>query len=152
MTATPARTAVLVLMLCSFAFARSYAQEAAKPDSSSTTATQAPSGGSDAVREDQVRKVGGSVSAPRMVHLVSPEYSEEARREKFVGQVVVGLIVDTDGLPQNVHVVRGVGHGLDEKAIEAIKQYRFRPAMENGKPVPVRVNVEVNFQIKERKQ
>ena len=152
MGATFARTAVLVLTLCSFASARSDAQEPAKPDSSSTTATQTPGGGSDGVREDQVRKVGGAVSAPQVVHHVFPEYSEEARREKFVGQVVVGLIVDTDGLPQNVHVVRGVGHGLDEKAIEAIRQYRFQPAMENGKPVPVRVNVEVNFQIKDKKQ
>ena len=149
MTATLARTAGLVLMVCSLISARSDAQDTAKPDSSSTTA---PGAGSDGVRDDQVRRVGGAVSAPRMVHLVPPEYSEEARREKFVGQVVVGLIVDTDGLPQQIHVVRGVGHGLDEKAIEAIRQYRFRPAMENGKPVPVRVNVEVNFQIKDRKQ
>lgn len=151
MTAILARITAVVLMLCSSVFARGYAQEAAKPDSSSTTA-QSPGAGSDNVREDQVRRVGGSVSAPQMVHLVPPEYSEQARTEKFVGQVVVGLIVDTDGLPQNVHVVRGVGHGLDEKALEAVRQYRFRPAMENGKPVPVRVNVEVNFQIKDRRQ
>ena len=51
------------------------------------------------------------------------------------------------GLPKNVHVMRGVGMGLDEKAIEAVRQYRFKPAMENGKPVAVELNVEVNFQI-----
>jgi protein TonB len=59
----------------------------------------------------------------------------------------VNLIVDTHGLPQNVRVIRGVGMGLDEKALEAVRQYKFKPAMEGGKPVPVQVNVEVNFQI-----
>jgi periplasmic protein TonB len=61
--------------------------------------------------------------------------------------VTVNLVVDTHGLPQNVRVIRGVGMGLDEKAKEAVSQYRFKPAMENGHPVPVQVNVEVNFQI-----
>ena len=50
-------------------------------------------------------------------------------------------------MPQNVHVLHGVGMGLDEKAVEAVKQYRFKPAKENGKPVAVEMNVEVNFQI-----
>jgi protein TonB len=53
--------------------------------------------------------------------------------------------VDTNGKPQNVHVLRGVGMGLDEKAVEAVKQYKFKPAMESGKPVPVDLNIEVNF-------
>jgi protein TonB len=61
--------------------------------------------------------------------------------------VTVSTIVDQHGIPQNVHVTRGVGHGLDEKAVEAVKKYRFKPAMENGKPVAVYLNVEVNFRI-----
>jgi protein TonB len=61
--------------------------------------------------------------------------------------VLVNLVVDSKGNPQNVHVLRGVGMGLDEKAIEAVRQYRFNPAIEGGKPVPVEVNIEVNFQI-----
>jgi len=61
--------------------------------------------------------------------------------------VTVSLIVDTEGLPQNVHVIRGVGMGLDEKALDAVRQYRFKPARENGHPVPVQVNVEVRFSI-----
>jgi TonB family protein len=65
----------------------------------------------------------------------------------FSGIVLVNLIVDTNGLPRNVHVLRGVGMGLDETAVAAVKQYTFQPAMENGKPVPVELNVEVNFQI-----
>ncbi len=59
----------------------------------------------------------------------------------------MNLIVDSQGKPQNVHILRGVGMGLDEKAKEAVMQYRFKPAMEGGKPVPVEMNVEVNFQI-----
>jgi protein TonB len=61
--------------------------------------------------------------------------------------VTVSTIVDQHGIPQNVHVTKGVGHGLDEKAVEAVKKYRFIPAKENGKPVAVYMNVEVNFKI-----
>ena len=94
-----------------------------------------------------IHKVGGGVSAPILVTKVDPEFSEEARRAKFMGVVTINLIVDTAGRPQNAHVIRGVGMGLDEKALEAVRQYRFKPAMENGHPVPVQVNIEVQFQI-----
>jgi len=91
--------------------------------------------------------VGGGVSAPVPIYEVEPEFSEEARKAKFMGVVTVNLIVNTRGLPENVHILRGVGMGLDEKAVEAVKQYRFTPAKMGGKPVAVEVNVEVNFQI-----
>jgi protein TonB len=94
-----------------------------------------------------LRKIGGGVSQPVVIYQVDPEFSEEARKAKFMGVVLVNLIVDTQGRPQNVHILRGVGMGLDENAIKAVQQYRFKPAMENGKPVPVELNVEVNFQI-----
>jgi len=94
-----------------------------------------------------LRKIGGGVSTPVVIYQVEPEFSEEARKAKFMGVVLVNLIVDAHGLPQNVHTLRGVGMGLDEKAVEAVRQYRFKPAMEGGKPVPVELNVEVNFQI-----
>jgi len=94
-----------------------------------------------------IRHVGGDVSQPVLLNQIQPEFSEEARRTKTPGVVTVGLIVDAKGMPQNVHVARGVGMGLDEKAIEAVKQYRFKPAMENGKPVAVEMNVIVDFEI-----
>ncbi len=94
-----------------------------------------------------MRKVGGGVTAPKVIQTSEPEYSKEAKKAKFKGIVLVNLIVDANGLPQNVHVVRGVGMGLDQKAIDAVKQYKFKPAMQDGKPVPVELNVEVNFQI-----
>jgi protein TonB len=93
------------------------------------------------------RRIGGGVSAPQLIYQVDPEFSEEARKAKFMGIVTVNLWVDEHGNPTHVHVVRGVGMGLDEKAVEAVKQYKFKPAMEGGKPVLVELNVEVNFQI-----
>jgi periplasmic protein TonB len=94
-----------------------------------------------------VYHVGGGVSPPTVISSVDPEYSDEARRAKYTGIVVVSLIVDTQGNPQHVSVVRRLGMGLDEKAVEAVRQYKFRPAMYQGHAVPVEVNIEVNFQI-----
>jgi protein TonB len=91
--------------------------------------------------------VGGGVSAPQLVFAPDPEFSDEARRAKYQGVCVVSLIVDAQGMPQRVQVVRHLGMGLDEKAVEAVKQYKFKPAMLQGKPVPVEVNIEVNFRI-----
>jgi periplasmic protein TonB len=91
--------------------------------------------------------VGGGVSAPQLVFAPDPEFSDEARRAKYQGVCVVSLIVDAQGNPQRVQVVRHLGMGLDEKAVEAVKQYRFKAATLQGKPVPVEVNIEVNFRI-----
>jgi TonB family protein len=91
--------------------------------------------------------VGGGVSAPQLVFAPDPEFSDEARRAKYQGVCVVSLIVDAQGNPQRVQVVRHLGMGLDEKAVEAVKQYRFKPATLQGKAVPVEVNIEVNFRI-----
>jgi TonB family protein len=94
-----------------------------------------------------VYHVGGGVSPPTVISSVDPEYSDEARRAKYTGIVVVSLIVDAQGNPQHVNVVRRLGMGLDEKAVEAVRQYKFKPAMFQGHAVPVEVNIEVNFQI-----
>lgn len=90
---------------------------------------------------------GGGVSAPQLIYSVDPEFSDEARRAKYQGICVVSVIVDAQGNPQHVRVVRPLGMGLDEKAVEAVKQYRFKPAVYKGHPVPVEVDVEVNFRI-----
>src|SRR5580698_4571450 len=90
---------------------------------------------------------GGGVSAPQVIFAPDPEFSDEARRAKYQGICVVSVIVDAQGNPQHVHVIRPLGMGLDEKAVEAVRQYKFRPAMFQGHPVPVEVNIEVNFRI-----
>ena len=93
------------------------------------------------------RKIGDSVSAPLLIYAVQPEYSEQAKKDKISGNVLVHLWVDEQGIPAHVQVVRGIGSGLDEKAVEAVKQYRFNPAMEDGRPLLVELNLEVNFRI-----
>lgn len=92
-------------------------------------------------------QIGGDVSAPQLIYQVDPEFSEEARKAKFQGEVLVHLIVDATGRPTQVRVIRPVGMGLDEKAREAVAQYKFRPAKKGGQNVPVELNVAVNFQI-----
>jgi periplasmic protein TonB len=91
--------------------------------------------------------VGGGVAAPQLIFAPDPEFSDEARRAKFQGVCVVSLIVDAQGNPQRVQVVRHLGMGLDQKAVEAVRRYRFKAATLQGKPVPVAVNIEVNFRI-----
>jgi TonB family protein len=93
-------------------------------------------------------KIGGGVSAPVPLNNVEAEFSDEARRAKYQGVCIVSLIVDAQGNPQNPRVVRALGMGLDEKALEAVRKYKFKPAMKDGKtPVPVMISVEVNFRL-----
>ncbi len=92
-------------------------------------------------------RIGGGVSAPVPIFKVEPEYSEEARKAKFQGTVLLAIVVDEAGKTANVRVVRPLGMGLDEKAIEAVMKWRFRPGYKDGKAVPVMANVEVNFRL-----
>jgi len=92
-------------------------------------------------------RVGGGVSAPRPIYTPDPEYSEEARKSKHQGVVVLWLVIGPDGLPQDIKVARRLGMGLDEKAIEAVRTWRFKPAEKDGRPVAVVMNVEVSFRL-----
>jgi TonB family protein len=94
-----------------------------------------------------VMSVGGGVSAPTLVTRIDPEFTEEARQANFQGNVAIQLIVDQQGNPQNIHVVRRLGMGLDEKAVEAVRQYRFHPATYQGHPVAVQIVIDVDFHL-----
>jgi periplasmic protein TonB len=94
-----------------------------------------------------VFRVGGGVSAPRAIFAPDPEYSEEARKAKYQGTCVLWLVVGPDGRTRDIRVARTLGLGLDQQAIEAVKQWKFEPAMKDGKPVAVQVNVEVTFRL-----
>ncbi|HEX8816713.1 MAG TPA: energy transducer TonB [Terriglobales bacterium] len=94
-----------------------------------------------------VFRVGGGVSAPRIIYQPDPEYSEEARKAKYSGTCVLWLVVGPDGHPRDIQVRRTLGLGLDEKAIEAVKQWKFEPAMKDGRPVAVQITVEVTFHL-----
>jgi len=95
-----------------------------------------------------VFRVGGGVSAPSIVYRVEPTYSEEARKAKYQGVVVLSAIVRRDGTIEILKVIRGLGLGLDENAISALKQWKFRPGMKNGVAVDVALNIEVNFSLR----
>lgn len=94
-----------------------------------------------------VYKVGGGISAPQAISAPDPGYTEEARTAKKQGKCVLWLIVDSAGRPRDIKVVRGLGLGLDEKALEAVRQWRFQPALKDGKPVDVQISVEVEFRL-----
>ncbi len=94
-----------------------------------------------------VYRIGGGVSDPVPIFRPEPEYSEEARKAKFQGSVLLSIVIGPDGKTRDVKVLRPLGLGLDEKAIEAVLKWRFRPSMKDGKPVAVMANVEVNFRL-----
>jgi len=91
--------------------------------------------------------VGGGVSAPQVIYAQQPEFTDAARQAKYQGVCVVSLIVDAQGNPQRVQIIQHVGMGLDEKALEAVRHYKFKPAMLQGHPVPVEVHINVNFRL-----
>lgn len=94
-----------------------------------------------------VMSVGGGVSAPQVVHSVQPEFTPEARQANYEGTVSIQLIVDSQGNPQAIHIIRHLGMGLDQKAIQAVQQYRFRPAVYQGHPVAVQMVIDVEFHL-----
>ncbi|HEY6301793.1 MAG TPA: energy transducer TonB [Terriglobales bacterium] len=94
-----------------------------------------------------VFRVGNGVSAPKAIYTPEPEFSEEARKAKYQGVCVVWLVVGPDGRPRDIQVHRTLGLGLDEKAVEAVKTWRFEPAMKDGKPVSAQISVEVTFRL-----
>jgi len=125
------------------------------PDPATSRSVRPPQPNPDATGQYHV---GDGVTAPRVVFTVEPEFTAEARKAKVQGDCLVGLTVDEEGRPQKVTVVRSIADSvppkrrsaalsLDAKAIEAVKEYRFKPAMFGDKPVPVEVRMVVDFQI-----
>jgi bla regulator protein BlaR1 len=102
----------------------------------------------DSTAAQQIYHVGGDISAPQLVYAPDPEFTKKAQRAKYQGVCVISMVVDAQGNPTAVQVVRHLGMGLDKKAVEAVKEYRFKPAMRLGKPVPVAVNIEINFRLR----
>jgi TonB family protein len=92
-------------------------------------------------------RVGRDVSPPVATFTPPPEFSDAARRAKFQGNCTITLIVDANGMPQNAHILKPLGKGLDEEALKAVMRYRFRPALRDGTPVPVYLTIAVNFRL-----
>jgi protein TonB len=94
-----------------------------------------------------VYRLGGGILAPRAIYAPDPEFSEEARKAKYQGSVILSAIIGSDGRPRDLRVVRSSGMGLDEKATEAAARWRFEPAHMGNQPVAVQVNIEVVFRL-----
>jgi TonB family protein len=96
---------------------------------------------------NDIFRVGGGVTAPREIYAPDPEYSEQARKAKYQGTVLLWVVIGADGRIHDVHVQRSVGMGLDEKAVDAVRNWRFEPARKDGRAVAVQINIEVNFRL-----
>jgi TonB family protein len=93
-------------------------------------------------------RVGGGVSAPVLLSKLEPEYSERARQAKHQGTSMLYVQISPEGRATNIHVVRRLGMGLDQKAVEAVRHWRFKPGVKDGTPVTVEATIEVNFRLK----
>jgi TonB family protein len=89
----------------------------------------------------------GAITQPVLIYKAEPEYSEEARKAKVQGSVMIHAEIDARGQIQNISIARGLGLGLDERAAEAVRKWRFRPATQNGKPVAANALIEVSFRL-----
>jgi TonB family protein len=92
---------------------------------------------------DEIYTVGNGVTSPRVIRQVSPEHP--SRGFRIQGTVLIGLIVTAKGEPEEVHVVRSLDKEVDQSAMDAVRQWRFEPGTKDGKPVAVRINVEIRF-------
>jgi TonB family protein len=95
----------------------------------------------------QVQHGAASVTSPRLISRREPEYTSEARHSRLEGKVELTLTVGTDGVPTDIQIARGLGGGLDEKAIDCVRAWRFQPATQNGVPIPAVILVEVLFRL-----
>jgi protein TonB len=89
-------------------------------------------------------------TAPVPIHSVSPEYTQEASEAKLQGSVLLSAVVGVDGIPADIKVVKGLGMGLDEKAVECLSKWRFKPGTHDAQPTTVRVQVQINFRLLEK--
>jgi TonB family protein len=143
--APPDRTAVVFYFRCLVTASHpySFALDDAPAEQPGNTQAVSPNAA-------RIYPLGTGVTPPRLLYAPAPQFPAALSGTLPTGWqalVVVGLVVDEQGAPQQIHVVRSFGRGFDEKAVEAVKRYRFSPATVEDKPVPVEVNVEVNFKV-----
>ena len=94
-----------------------------------------------------VYRAGGGITNPVPIYRPDPIFSEEARKARWQGEVLLELVVDETGKPRDIRVVKSLGLGLDEEAIKAVSSWRFKPGTKDGKPVTVEAQIEVNFRL-----
>lgn len=120
---------------------------APQDDSAEPPATVPGSNLTESTIPNSTFRVGGGVSPPSVTYKVDPEYSDEARLVNYSGTVLLSVVVDTEGKARSIALVKGLGLGLDERAVAAVRQWRFKPGTKDGHPVNVRARIEVNFKL-----
>jgi protein TonB len=95
---------------------------------------------------EQVYRVSGDVKPPRVISSPQPNYPQAARKGHSAGQIVIWMIVGSDGRTRDVQVNRGISPELNQAAVDAAEKWRFRPATKDGKPVSVRIAIEFDLQ------
>lgn len=86
-------------------------------------------------------------TAPHATYMPDPDYSKEARKKKKQGTVLMETVVGPDGLPHDIHVLHPIGYGLDQQAVKALNQWKFEPGTKDGQPVPVLLQIEIDFRL-----
>ena len=147
MLKTFAPAVVRISLLVALAADVAVAQNPSPEGAATSTQTSPNSGKSEGPLPDGTYPIGGNVKAPKATYTPDPAYTDEARSAKYQAFVVLTLVLDAQGSPRQVRVTQGAGMGLDEKAIDAVRHWRFEPATKNGQPVPVRLSVDINFQL-----
>jgi protein TonB len=94
-----------------------------------------------------VYRVGPDITPPRIIYSPDPTYDEASRKAKVSGIVVLAIVVNSEGNAEDVKVTKSLSHSLDQRAIDAVAQWRFTPAMKDGKPVAVRTYVRVKYSL-----
>jgi TonB family protein len=89
----------------------------------------------------------GGVSAPRCSHCPQPDYTDPAREAKFNGTALLDVTVSAEGRTADARVFRGLPFGLNNKALKAVRQWKFQPATRNGQPMPVQLKIEISFRL-----
>ncbi len=118
------------------------------PQADSETDSAGRQPGADSAGPQQVFRVGPDVESPRLLRNVSPRYSQQARNAKLEGAVKLAVEVGEDGRAHNIRIVEGLGLGLDESAVEAVKGWKFSPGIKDGEPVRVAANIQVRFRLR----
>ncbi len=122
---------ILTIAACLIVSAATYGQDASKP--------------AEAPGNMQAPPSLYAIKKPEVIHSVEALSSDAAKRDHLSGTVLVGLIVDAQGNPQNVHILKSVRQDLDDSAINAVKQYKFKPATKHGTPIAVQLSLYVSF-------
>lgn len=97
--------------------------------------------------QQKIYKIGGDVTAPKVLYKIEPSYAPQPKRDKIQGPVLLGVVINTHGRAQNIHVIRSLNADLDKSAMKAVTKWKFQPATKDGKSVPVEAKIEVNFRL-----